>query len=263
MEELGNNTEMAAEIALCPLWYAFTALHAWLVRAFGGEHIVSIESAYPSDQDVLRQRRVRVLDLDKGELDAAIGEFVYQVEQFTLCRRQRRLAARTHHASAVSAGVALGPASGWQRLNAPTWVRRTSGALNLQNALFPAIVLEGADKWGSHSKDSPLAVCGRACLGPGRQRGVDDVLVAARDVGPVGGRVERGHGGEGCVWDELCGDLSRRGRAGWEGEESGTGGGALAVCAVGMASSVRAARMGGRMRIADGMVMYSWPTYAC
>ena len=80
MEKLGNNTEVAAKVAFCPLWNAFAALESRLVDDPG----CSMDQAYPSNQDVLGQRRVGVLDLDEGELDAAVGEIVYQVEQFTL-----------------------------------------------------------------------------------------------------------------------------------------------------------------------------------
>lgn len=34
--------------------------------------IRSIDKSYPGDQDILGQRRIRVLDLDECELDAAI-----------------------------------------------------------------------------------------------------------------------------------------------------------------------------------------------
>lgn len=84
MEQLGDNTEVAAEVAFCSLWDALTALQSWSVsksKEHGPCHV------YPSNQDVLRQRRVGVLDLDEGELDAAIRELVYQVEQFALCIR--------------------------------------------------------------------------------------------------------------------------------------------------------------------------------
>jgi hypothetical protein len=68
VEQLGNNTEVAAEVAFCPLRNALAALQSWLVskQAEVEDHV------YPSNQDVLRQRRVGVLDLEEGELDAAI-----------------------------------------------------------------------------------------------------------------------------------------------------------------------------------------------
>lgn len=88
-------------------------------------------------------------------------------------------------------------------------VPRTSGALHFQHALFSAVLLECADKRGSDCEDSPLAVCGRAGLGTRGRRGIDDILVAAGDVGAVAGGVERGHGGrrggEAVVGDEAWG----------------------------------------------------------
>jgi hypothetical protein len=69
----------------------------------------------------------------------------------------------------------------------------TSGALNLQDALFPSVLLECADERGSNSEDCPLSVRGRAGLGTGWRRSIDDVLVAPRDVWAVAGGVERGH----------------------------------------------------------------------
>ena len=68
MEKLRNNTKMAAKVALGPLGDAFTALGTPLADF----PTRSIDQAYPSNQDVLRQRRIWVLDLDKRELDAAI-----------------------------------------------------------------------------------------------------------------------------------------------------------------------------------------------
>jgi hypothetical protein len=70
----------------------------------------------------------------------------------------------------------------------------TSCALDLEHALLASVALESADKRGGHGEDSPLSVCGRGCLGTRGRRGVDDVLVAAGDVGAVAGGVERGHG---------------------------------------------------------------------
>lgn len=101
----------------------------------------------------------------------------------------------------------------WQ-LSAAGLIRRTSGALNLQDAFFPSLILECADKWGSHNEDSPLSICRRLRLGARRRRGVYDILVAAGDVWPVGGGVERGHGegGSECL-AELCGESW--GRRGW------------------------------------------------
>ena len=42
------------------------------------------QSTHPSYQDILGQRRVWVLDLDKGKLDASVGEFVNQVGELAL-----------------------------------------------------------------------------------------------------------------------------------------------------------------------------------
>lgn len=72
---------------------------------------------------------------------------------------------------------------------------RTSCALNLQDALLPPFALECADERGSHGEDGPLPVRGRGCLCAGWRRGIDDVLVASRDVWAIAGRVQRGHGG--------------------------------------------------------------------
>jgi hypothetical protein len=90
-------------------------------------------------------------------------------------------------------------AEGWQALRARVCKgrRRTSGALDLQDALFPSFVLEGADERGGDDKDGPLAVRGRGCLGARGRGSVDDILVAAGDVGAVGRGVEGGHGGGG------------------------------------------------------------------
>lgn len=74
-------------------------------------------------------------------------------------------------------------------------------------------MLECADKRGSHHEDGPLTVCGRLRLGTGGRRSVDDVLVAAGDVGPVGRGVERGHG-EGWGLAELCGEVFGEGKVG-------------------------------------------------
>jgi hypothetical protein len=68
VEKLGNDTKMAAEVALCPLWNAFAALKSQLVSCV----VSRSDEPYPGDQDVLGQRRVGVLDLDEGKLDAAI-----------------------------------------------------------------------------------------------------------------------------------------------------------------------------------------------
>ena len=89
--------------------------------------------------------------------------------------------------------------------------RRTSGALNLEHALFPSFVLESADERGGDDEDGPLTVRGRVGLGACWRGSVDDILVAAGDVGAVGRGVERGHGGGGdgggggVVWESYGG----------------------------------------------------------
>jgi hypothetical protein len=95
----------------------------------------------------------------------------------------------------------------------------TSCALDLEHALLASVALESADKRGGHGEDSPLSVCGRGCLGTRGRRGVDDVLVAAGDVGAVAGGVERGHG-EG--WWGTGGVPGGRRRVGGR-EEGGSG----------------------------------------
>lgn len=145
-------------------------------------------------------------------------------------------------------------------LSALESIRRTSGALDFQNALFPAVILERADKWGSHNEDSPLSVCRRLCLGTRRRRGVDDILVAAGDVGPVGGRVERGHGGVRGRGDGRSYAVRWRGRR--EGEESELGRklsqcaqcGWQALCGCSYGAAYGAAYAYSRC------VMYSWAT---
>lgn len=85
---------------------------------------------------------------------------------------------------------------------------RTSGALDLQDTLFASITLKCADKRGSYGEDSPLTVCWRACLGVGRRRGIDDVLIAPVDIWAIARCVERGHG-EACG-GELLGEAGQR-----------------------------------------------------
>ena len=78
-------------------------------------------------------------------------------------------------------------------------------------------MLEGADERGSYCEDSPLTICGRAGLGAGWSRGIDDILVALCDVWAVAGGVERGHDGrsvEGGGEGER-GGRERRGKEGW------------------------------------------------
>jgi hypothetical protein len=80
VEELGNHAEVAAEVALCPFGDALTALQGELAVYGVGRQ----QRAYPCDQHVLGQGRVGVLYFDKGKLDAAVGEFVYQVGELAL-----------------------------------------------------------------------------------------------------------------------------------------------------------------------------------
>lgn len=54
---------MACEVTLRSLRYTFTT---------------------PRYQSVLRKASIGVLDLHKGELDATITEFVYQIDEFSL-----------------------------------------------------------------------------------------------------------------------------------------------------------------------------------
>lgn len=64
LEELGDCREMAGEVALGPL-----------------RHTLST----PSNQNVLGQARVGILDLEKAELNLALREFVNEIGQFTVC----------------------------------------------------------------------------------------------------------------------------------------------------------------------------------
>jgi len=59
---------MAAEVAFCSLWHSLAALQQ--LSAY--EMVWSLGIAYPGNEDVLRQRRVRVLDLDESELNASV-----------------------------------------------------------------------------------------------------------------------------------------------------------------------------------------------
>lgn len=63
MKELSNSGHMACEVTLRSLRYTFTT---------------------PRYQSVLRKASIGVLDLHKGELDATITEFVYQIDEFSL-----------------------------------------------------------------------------------------------------------------------------------------------------------------------------------
>ena len=66
VEQLGDGGQVSVEVALCSFRHALTA---------------------PGDQDRLGQARVGVLDFGEGELNAAVGELVNEVEELTLCRR--------------------------------------------------------------------------------------------------------------------------------------------------------------------------------
>ena len=63
VEDLGDGGEMACEIALGPLRDTSTT---------------------PGNQDILWECGIRVLDFDKGKLDAALVEILDQVEKITL-----------------------------------------------------------------------------------------------------------------------------------------------------------------------------------
>jgi hypothetical protein len=73
---------MATKIAFGPLGDAFAALR--MILAFDPA-LMECEGHYPGYENVFRQASVRVLDLDEGELNAAVVEFVYQVLQLALC----------------------------------------------------------------------------------------------------------------------------------------------------------------------------------
>ncbi len=55
---------MAGKVPFCAFWNPFTA---------------------PSYENILGQRRVWIIDLDKGELDSTVGKLINQIYQFTLC----------------------------------------------------------------------------------------------------------------------------------------------------------------------------------
>lgn len=156
---------MAAKVALGTLGYTLTAL------LLSDQISMRTRTTYPSDQDVLGERGVWVLDFDECELNASVRELIDQIGKFAL-----------------------------------------AGSLNLQNTLFAAILLEGADERGSDGEDGPLAKGGRARLGTFGRRRIDDVFVAPLYVWAVARRVERSHDERGgCV--ELCLG-SRLGRGG-------------------------------------------------
>lgn len=56
---------MAGKVALGSLWHAFST---------------------PSNQRILGQTCIRILDLDKCKLNAPIRELFYEVKELTLCR---------------------------------------------------------------------------------------------------------------------------------------------------------------------------------
>lgn len=59
---------MAAEVALGSLRYTLAALNILLATL----DLLCGRWTYPCDQNIFRQRGVGILDLDEGELDAAI-----------------------------------------------------------------------------------------------------------------------------------------------------------------------------------------------
>ena len=64
MEDFGDGGEMGGEVALGPLGNA---------------------AAAPSNEDVLWQGGIGILDLDKGKLDAALAEFFDQLGELAIC----------------------------------------------------------------------------------------------------------------------------------------------------------------------------------
>lgn len=64
MKELGDGGRVTGEVALGALGNA---------------------TATPSDQDMLGKTSIRVLDFDKGELDAAFVEFFDEFAELTVC----------------------------------------------------------------------------------------------------------------------------------------------------------------------------------
>jgi len=80
MEQFRNNTEVAAKVAFRPLRDALAALQTLASSASS-----PMFGTHPSNQNVLREGGVRVLDFDKGKLNAPVGEFIYQVYKLALC----------------------------------------------------------------------------------------------------------------------------------------------------------------------------------
>lgn len=64
MKNLGHGVQMAGEVTLGALRNTATA---------------------PGDEDILGERGIRVLDLDKSELNAALIEILDQISQLALC----------------------------------------------------------------------------------------------------------------------------------------------------------------------------------
>lgn len=83
MEQLLHCSEMAAKVALCPLWYTFATLRFHISR----RSFSLLSSTYPCDEDILRQASVGILDLDKSELNPAVREFVNEIRKLTLYNR--------------------------------------------------------------------------------------------------------------------------------------------------------------------------------
>lgn len=54
MQKFRDGSQMAGEISLSPFRHTFAA---------------------PADEDILGETRIRILDLDKGELYPSLGEF--------------------------------------------------------------------------------------------------------------------------------------------------------------------------------------------
>ena len=151
MENLGYGGRVAGEVALGALRDATTA---------------------PGDEDILRKSRVGVLDLDEGELDAALVEILDQVGQLAVCVR------------GVSTRTIMSAAGTNEQL-------RTACALDLEDTLLGGAILESADERCLNGEERPLSVRGRArCW----RLAVDDAGVAALYGRPIDGKVQRRHG---------------------------------------------------------------------
>ncbi|KAL3961656.1 hypothetical protein ACCO45_003179 [Purpureocillium lilacinum] len=151
VENLGYGGRVAGEVALGALRDATTA---------------------PGDEDILRKSRVGVLDLDEGELDAALVEILDQVGQLAVCVR------------GVSTRTIMSAAGTNEQL-------RTACALDLEDTLLGGAILESADERCLNGEERPLSVRGRArCW----RLAVDDAGVAALYGRPIDGKVQRRHG---------------------------------------------------------------------